>query len=115
MKSGWLVDVCLVICLCLALPRLAFCQSAVTFDFDTGTPALSLGQGTPFDQTSGGVTATFSSPAAQAFSVQTDASTNFKLSKFSGHYLYDNTLNGNALDIKFSQPVTSITLAFATA
>jgi uncharacterized protein (TIGR03437 family) len=87
----------------------------VTFDFDTGTPALSRGQSTPFDQTSGGVTARFSSPSGSGFSIQSDASTGWKMSKFSGNYLYANSLSSNVLDIKFSQQLTSITLTFATA
>ena len=87
----------------------------VTFDFDGGTPPLSRGQSTPIDQTSGGVTARFTSPSGPAFSVQSDASTGFKLSSFSGNYLYDNDNHRNVLDIKFSQPLTSISLNFATA
>lgn len=88
---------------------------SVIFDFDTGAPALTNGQNTPFDQTSGGITAHFSSPSGAAFSIQTDATTGWKLSKFSGHYLNANNINGNALDISFSRPLTGITLTFATA
>src|SRR5690242_19765272 len=87
----------------------------VTFDFDTGSPTLTRGQNIPFDQTVGGVTAHFSSPSGAAFSIQTDTSTGWKMSQFSGNYLNDNNLNRNALDIKFSQTVTKITLTFATA
>jgi uncharacterized protein (TIGR03437 family) len=86
-----------------------------TFDFDTGTPALRTGQSMPFDQTSGGITAHVSSPSGPAFSIQSDATTGWKLSKFSGNYLYANNQNGNALDIKFSQQLTGLTLTFATA
>ncbi len=89
--------------------------TTVTFDFDTGTPALIIGQNVPFDQTSLGVTAHFSSPQGPAFSVQSDASTGFNLSQFSGHYVYDNNPNMNTLDIAFSQQLTNITLTFATA
>jgi uncharacterized protein (TIGR03437 family) len=92
----------------------ARCQ-IVTFDLDTGTPALVTGQATPFDQTAAGVTAHFSSPSGAAFSLQSDSSTGWKMSQFSGKYVYDNNLNRNVLDIKFSQPLTRITLAFATA
>jgi uncharacterized protein (TIGR03437 family) len=113
MKLKWMAV--LGVGLLLALPWPAVSQSTVTFDFDTGTPALTPGVSIPFDQTSGGITAHFSSPSGSAFSVQTDSTTTFRLSKFSGNYLYDNNNNRNALDIKFSQPVTSITLAFATA
>jgi hypothetical protein len=115
MHSGRLYGACLVIGLWLALPWPAVSQSTVTFDFDTGTPALTPGVAIPFDQTSGGITAHFSSPSGPAFSVQTDSTTSFRLSKFSGNYLYYNNNNRNALGIQFSQPVTSITLAFATA
>jgi len=93
-----------------------YAQSAitVTFNFDTGTPALSS-QPTPFSQTSNGVTATFSSPSdAAAFSVQRYETTFIKLSQFSGNYLYDNKPSRDALDIKFDVPITSITFTFAT-
>jgi hypothetical protein len=89
--------------------------ATVTFDFDTGTPTLSTGQNIPLDQTAGGLSAHVSSPQGGAFSIQTDASTQFRLSQFSGHYLYDNNLNRNFLDITFSEPVESITFTFATA
>jgi uncharacterized protein (TIGR03437 family) len=115
MHSRWLLGIFPAICLCLALPRLAFSQTAVTFDLDTGTPVLAIGLNTPFDQTSGGVTAHFSSTSGLAFSIQTDSSTGYHLAQFSGHYISDNNLNANALDIQFSQPVTSISLTFATA
>lgn len=115
MGTRKLYVVCLLIGLSVLLPRPAACQAVVTFDFDSGTPALTTGQNTPFDQASGGLTAHFSSPSGLAFSVQSDASTGFHLSQFSGHYLFDNSLNANALDILFSQPVTSISLRFATA
>jgi hypothetical protein len=42
----------------------------LTFNFDTGTPALAAGMVIPLDQTMGGVTAHFSSPSLGAFSVQ---------------------------------------------
>jgi hypothetical protein len=87
----------------------------VTFDFDTGMPALFNGQGLPLDQTSLGVAAHFSSPLGTGFSVQTDASTGYRLSQFSGHYLYPNGLDTRFLDIQFSQQLTGITLTFATA
>jgi hypothetical protein len=89
-------------------------SSVVTFDFDTGTPALSAGQSTPLDQTSGGVTTHFSSPSDPAFSVQNHDTTFFTLSQFSGLYLYPNNIYRNALDIKFSQQLSNITLTFAT-
>ena len=87
----------------------------VTFDFDTGTPTLTTGQNLSFDQTAGGITAHFRSPQGSVFSIQNAASTGWTLSQFSGKFLNDNNLNRNALDIKFSQQLSSITLAFATA
>ncbi len=89
--------------------------ATVTFDLDTGAPTLSTGQSIPLDQTVSGVTAHMSSPSGPVFSIQTDASTGWKMSQFSGHYLYDNNLNMNPLDIAFSQEVNSITFTFATA
>lgn len=91
--------------------------TTVTFDFDTGTPRLSTGQGLPLDQVSGGVSAHFSSPTigAGGFSVQSDATTQFRLSQFSGNYLYPNSVSSPALDIQLDQPATGITFPFATA
>lgn len=86
---------------------------SVTFDFDTGTPALTNGQLTPFDQTSGGLTAHFSATNDPAFSVQSDASVGWVLSKFSSNYLAPSPVM-RALDIQFSQPITNISLSFAT-
>jgi hypothetical protein len=85
----------------------------ISFDFDTGTPALATGQNTPFDQTSGAVTAHFSSPAGAAFSVQNARTTSYALSQFSGNYLIPTTA-GSVLHIKFSRPIGGITLTFAT-
>ena len=90
-------------------------QTPVTFDFDTGTPILAARQSTPFAQTSGGITASLSSPSGAAFSIQTDVTTSFHLSKFSGKYVNDNDLNRNVLVVKFSQPLTSISFNFATS
>jgi uncharacterized protein (TIGR03437 family) len=97
----------------------ALCTGAtagiVTFDFDTSAPALSTGQNVPFNQTAGGVTAQFSSPAGAAFSVQTDATTGWKMSQFSGKYLYANNQNRNTLEIRFSGTAFAIAFTFATA
>jgi hypothetical protein len=87
---------------------------AATFDFDTSTPGLYTGQSIHFSQTSGGVTAAFSSPQGSVFSTQTDGSTQFHLSQFSGRYIYPNNIYRNALDITFDRQLTSITLVFAT-
>ncbi len=105
-----------IVALSLA-PRLPARASTAMFDFDTGTPPLSTGQSTPLDQTSGGVTAHFSSstPGAGGFSVQSDATTQYHLSQFSGNYLWPNSIYSPALDIQFSQPLSGITFTFATA
>lgn len=102
-----------VACACALLSSPAMAE---TFDFDTGTPALSTGQNAPFDQTSGAITASFGAPAgAGRYSIQTDASTGFTLTQFSGHYLYPNNPNRDLLDIKFTKALSSITFTFATA
>ena len=86
-----------------------------TFDFDSSSPSLSTGQSTPFDQTSDGITAQFSSPSDPAtFSVQSHDTTFLTLSQFSGNYLFDNNPFRNYLYMGFSQQLTSITLKFAT-
>jgi hypothetical protein len=68
-----------------ALSAVSAGAQSVTFDLDTGTPTLAAGQNVPFDQTSGGITAHFSSPSGAAFSIQTDLTTGWHLSQFSGH------------------------------
>ncbi len=89
--------------------------AAVTIDFDAGLQALSLGQSTPFNQTSGGLAASLSSPSdPAAFSVQSSDTTFFRLSEFSGNYLYPNKPFRTYLDIRFSQPLNNITMTFAT-
>jgi hypothetical protein len=87
--------------------------ATATYDFDTGTPALTTGQNTPFDQTSGGITAHFSALAG-SFSIQTDTSSGLSLSQFSGHYLYHNVA-GSILKIQFSQQVSNLSFTFATS
>jgi hypothetical protein len=91
------------------VPRFVAAQ-AVTFDLDTGTPVLAIGQNLPLGQTTGGVTAQLSGP----FSIQNDSSTGFHLSAFSGKYLYPNT-TVDRLVIAFGRRLTGITLAFATS
>jgi hypothetical protein len=86
---------------------------AVTFDFDSGTPTLVQYQNLPADQVAGGVTARFSAISGN-FSVQTDLTTGFSLPRFSGNYLYPNTVRGSALQIQFSRELTDITFSFAT-
>lgn len=113
--GGWLHILPLAILgLCLTLGAHA---QIVTFDFDTGTPAPSVGTTTPFSYDSGGVTAAFSSTAANGFSVQNvnnvpGAAT---LSLFSGLFLNPNSTARASLDIKFSQGTTNISLVFATS
>jgi hypothetical protein len=102
----------LVPLLCLGL-ACATRAATGTFDFDTGTPTLTTGQGLPLTQTSGGITASFRASSG-SFSVQSDASTGFTLSQFSGKYLYPNGI-GDVLEIQFSQTLTNLTFAFATA
>lgn len=86
---------------------------SVTFDFDTGTPALIQRQNLPLSQTAGGITAQFSAVAG-SFSIQTDISTGFHLAQFSGKYLYPNNLLGNVLRIQFSRALTEVAFDFAT-
>jgi hypothetical protein len=90
-------------------------STTITYDFDNGNPVLFEGQNTPFSQMSGGVTAYFSSPSdPAAFSVQSYRTTFYTLSEFSGNYLFDNKIPRDILYISFSQPITDITLTFAT-
>jgi hypothetical protein len=89
--------------------------TTITYDFNNGIPVLSEGQNTPFNQKVGGLTAYFSSRSdPTAFSIQSYDTTFYKLSQFSGNYLFDNKAMKNTLEIKFSQTITSISLTFAT-
>jgi hypothetical protein len=91
-------------------------QTTVNFDFDTGSPLLIEGQNTPLSLTVDGLTASFSSPSdsiSPAFSIQSYQKTFLTLPQFSGKWLYDNKPSRDSLDIKFSQPLTSLTLTFA--
>lgn len=89
--------------------------TTVLFDLDTGLTALFPGRNTPLEQTSGGVTAHFTSPAdPAAFSAQTGATASLVLSKFSGNFLYDNSNYRKSLSISFNRELTRISLAFAT-
>lgn len=85
----------------------------IHFDFDTGTPELLVDMVVPLDQTSVGITASFDSPVASDFTVQTEASSGRTLSLFSGKYLAS-TADGAVLHLYFSQPVTGVSLDFAT-
>lgn len=89
--------------------------STSIFDFDTGSPSLPTGKSTPFDQTSSGVTAHFSSPSdPAAFSVQNYNTTFLTLPQLSNNYLYQNNLLKTSLHVRFSREITGITLSFAT-
>lgn len=94
-----------------ATPSIAF------FDFDIGSPPPSLYQGTPFNYTSDGVTARFSSPSdfpgSPTFSVQDSIPVGYNMSMFSGQWLYDNQPIRDYLDIKFDAHLYSINLTFA--
>lgn len=85
---------------------------SVTFDFDSGN--VTFRQPTPFDYTKGGLTAHFSSPTPYdpaSFSIQNL----YKLTLLAGNFLSDNRIEfRNPLDIGFNQPLSAISLAFAT-
>lgn len=92
-------------------------QTVIVFDFDASLSFLIEGQNTPLNQTSNGLTASFSSPsdsATPAFSIQSYDTTFFELPQFSGRWLYDNKPSRDLLDIKFSQQLASINFTFAT-
>ena len=100
---------------CWALGTTRQTTTSLVFNFDSGSPALSPGRPTPFNQTVANVTATFSSILdPSAFSVQRYETTFFVLSEFSGNYLYDNKLATRSVDIRFDANLTSIEFAFAT-
>jgi hypothetical protein len=91
----------------------------VTFDFDSGTPALGLYKPTPFDVLAGSVVAQFSSPgqggaSSPAFSIQHQNTTFYSLSTFQGKYLCDSRPNRDTLQVAFSSPIDSVSVDFAT-
>ena len=89
--------------------------TTITFDFNNGIPKLLEGQNIPFNQNVGGLTAYFTSPSdPSAFSIQSYGTTFYKLSQFSGNYLWDNKAEKNIVEIKFSQKIIQISLTFAT-
>ena len=112
MTSKWRLGVLTLAFSCWA----AHLNSAgpMTFDFS----GLLIGTFTPFSQTVGGVTATFSSPldmTGPKFSVQNSTTAGFvQLSTFNDPFLYPNALGVAPLTIAFSEPVNSISLVFAT-
>ncbi len=96
-------------------PPTPFPPTTATFDFDTGSPIVQTGTGTPLSQTKNGITAQIRSPSdPAAFSIQNYDKTFYKLSQLTGNYLYDNRPSRDILEIKFDQQLTSITFTFAT-
>lgn len=87
-------------------------SGGVKFDFDTGVTPVALGQAVPLDQMSAGITANFSSPNADAFTVGDAAGTGKTLAAFSGKYLVPGA-GGSRLDITFDQQIAAISLKFA--
>ncbi|MBL9146059.1 MAG: putative Ig domain-containing protein [Verrucomicrobiaceae bacterium] len=86
----------------------------VHFDFDTGTPLLALHAPMPLAQTSGGITATFSTPNANPPSIENAGSTSYTLSKFSGKYLAPSNDTGTVVEVAFDMQLTGVELTFAT-
>ncbi len=85
----------------------------IHFDFDTATPVLALDQTLPLTQTNVGYGATFDSPVVDTFKITTEAVSGRVLSKFSGNYL-EPTADAGTLTIQLDQPVTGISIDFAT-
>ena len=85
---------------------------SATFDFDSGLPALIDGDGLPTLQTSGGWSAAFSA-AFGDFSVQSDASLGWNLTRMGGHYLLP-VMSPSVLDVIFDRPVSSVSISFGT-
>jgi hypothetical protein len=83
----------------------------VPFDFDTGSPTLTLPRNVPFDQKSVGVTAHFSS-ASGVISLQNSNTTFLILQLLPGNYLMADAPS-DVLDIRFSEQFTNISFAFA--
>ena len=90
-------------------------SQSVTFDFDSGTPLLVVGNAAPLDQVVGDVTAHISSPVG-GFSVQNGTTAHYSVSTFTNNYMYPIAANGafSTLDISFSELVTNVTFDFAT-
>lgn len=86
-------------------------SAGVTFDFDTGAPLVSPGQGMPASQTKDGVTAYFGMLSG-GWSVQ-NTFYGWVPAVFAGNFLYPSTW-GSAMSVEFSQPVTNFSMAFFT-
>ncbi len=90
-------------------------KQTVKFDFDNLSPRLQENNNTPFNQTINGITAYFSSPSDPSrFSIQSLNTKPLELSNFSGKYLFDNNVSRDILDVRFSQNIIAVNLAFAT-
>jgi hypothetical protein len=89
----------------------------VAFDFDTAQPSVSPQIDiTPFDQTALGLTASFVAlpPNENSFSIQRDITSGFVMPHMYSNYLMCATIPDSILEIRLSQPVTSLRLTFAT-
>lgn len=87
-------------------------SGGVKFDFDTGATHVAVGQAVPLDQMSAGITASFTSTEADAFTIGDAASTGKTLSAFGGKYLAPGA-GGSKLDVAFTQQIAAISLKFA--
>ena len=88
--------------------------SGISFDFDTATPALAVGQALPFSQTVGGtITASFSSPNA-APPIVASGTSGHVLSKFSGHFLAPSADTDTMIEVHFDMPISGVVFNFAT-
>ncbi len=88
----------------------------VAFDLDSGSPLPMAGYtATPFDVTVEGLTAYFSSPQDfYGFSLQTDGTTFMHHIQLTGNYLWPDSIYRNDLTVRFSRPVTAVSLDFNT-
>lgn len=83
------------------------------FDFDTGYPSLSAGQGVPASQSNNTLTATFTTVSG-GWSFQTpQTSVIGAVPSFAGNFLYPSTW-WSSFQIQFSAPVTNIAFDFMT-
>lgn len=83
------------------------------FDFDTATPVPALNALLPLDQLLAGYTASFSESVASSFKITTETASGRVLSNFTGNYL-EGIADTGVLTIQFDQPVTGVSLDFAT-
>ena len=102
-----------------SIAGLIFClasvaRASIAFDFDSGTNPPFVGQSIPLSYTADGLTAHFSSPDGQTWSVQNYDKTFFPLDHMSGNYLWPSDVFRHHLRISFDQPLTDISFTFAT-